>query len=180
MVLSSIDSESQARIYNQEWSDTLFPNSSATDSSTLSPTNDWHTLSASQGSYYSSTHALMSQPTLNDTAPPNGRDYHPETDSLSGPIFMPDYDPHEPFVPPRALTPLFMWESLDDVNDLHSLSTSNSKLCKIMRIFSWRNFVVWFKGTLPFVCFFGIFFFFIFYNHFNNKLLCYYLYSDGY
>lgn len=180
MVSSSIDSESQAHIHNQQWSDTLFQNSSATDSSTLSLTNDSHTLLASQGLYHSSTHSLISQPTSNDTAPPNGRDYHPNFDSLSGPIFMPDYDPHEPFVPPRALTPLFMWESLDDLNDQHGLRTNNRTLCKIICLLSRRNFVVWFKGILSFACFFGIFFFFIFYNHFNNKLLCYYLYSDGY
>lgn len=95
-----------------------------------------------------------------------------------GPIFTPDYDPHSPIIPPRPSTPLFLWDSHQ--HEVFDSSPGTTKFIRIIRLFTWKNLWVCMKGSLPFLVFLAILGFFIWYNHFNNKLLSYYNYSRGF
>ena len=180
MASSAVDIESQTDLQTQISSNLSYQTDPSSNSNHFTSASDSSGPPTLHGFYLAPGYTPIYQPASNVDRPvsPSGSHSHP-LKVLTTPIFTPDYNPHEPYIPPRPFTPIFRWHESDN-DERFSSNTHCNRIWKAIRLFTWRNLIILLKGSLPFICFFGIFFFFIYYSHFNNKLLTYYNYSNGF
>lgn len=180
MASSAVDIESQTDIQTQISSNLSYQTDPSSNTNYFISASNSSGAPTLHGFYLAPGFTPIYQPALNADHPASPSDSHSHPlKVVTTPIFTPDYNPHEPYIPPRPLTPIFRWHESDDDNRFSS-NTHGNRFWRTIRLFTWRNLIIIIKGSLPFVCFIGIFFFFIYYSHFNNKLLTYYNYSNGF